>query len=180
MTCHQALKQYLRRGRHFVSGRAHNSCPDRCKKLAPLKDTLLARDTLQQWSGLTLQQRVAKIMQDYGLQVSVQALFQFYKRHKVKFYASSTAYHAAFHKKHVEQRKQFAVQLAQLMHEKVPIVYFNESGFNSWLRPTHTWGTKAEPIKLVINERRVGSITVYGAISPFLRHFVYMLGTSTN
>jgi hypothetical protein len=37
-----------------------------------------------------------------------------------------------------------------------------------------------EPIKLIINERRVGGITVYGAISPFLKHFVYMLGTSTN
>ena len=38
----------------------------------------------------------------------------------------------------------------------------------------------AELIKLVINERRVGGITIYGAISPFLKHFVYMLGGSTN
>ena len=95
-----------------MSGRERNSCPEWRKKLAPLSEDLLSRETLQRWSGLTLQQRVSKISQEYGLRVSVQALYQFYKRHQVKFYASSTAYHAAFHKKHVEQRKQFAVQLA--------------------------------------------------------------------
>ena len=141
---------------------------------------MLARDTLQRWSGLTLQTRVARIRQDYGVQVTPQGLYHFYRKHKVRFYASSTAYHAAFHKKFVDQRKQFAVQLAQLIHQKAAIVYFDESSFNSWMRQTHTWGTMAEPIKLVINERRVGGITVYGAISPFLKHFVYMLGGSTN
>ena len=46
------------------------------------------------------------------------------------------------------------------------------------MRQTHTWLTLARPIKLIINERCVGVITVCGAIRPFLRHFVYMLGTS--
>ena len=44
--------------------------------------------------------------------MTAQALFQFYRKHKVRFYASSTIYHAAFHKKFVDQRKLFAVQLA--------------------------------------------------------------------
>jgi len=61
---------------------------------------------------------------------------------------------------------------------KVAIVYFYESSFNSWMRQTHPWLTIARPIKLIINERCVGAITVCGAIRPFLRHFVYMLGTS--
>ena len=63
---------------------------------------------------------------------------------------------------------------------KVAIVYFYESSLNSWMRQTHTWLTLARPIKLIINERCVGAITVCGAIRPFLRHFVYMLGTSTS
>ena len=54
MTCHQALKQYLSRGRRFMSGRERNSCPEWRKKLAPLSEDLLSRETLQRWSGLTL------------------------------------------------------------------------------------------------------------------------------
>ena len=46
------------------------------------------------------------------------------------------------------------------------------------MRQKHTWLTIARPIKLIINEHCVGAITVCGAIRPFLRHFVYMLGTS--
>ena len=46
MTCHKALRNYIRRGLRFESGRAHNSCPDSRKKLLPLKEELLARDTL--------------------------------------------------------------------------------------------------------------------------------------
>ena len=33
MTCHKALRNYIRRGLHFESGRALNSCPDWRKKL---------------------------------------------------------------------------------------------------------------------------------------------------
>jgi hypothetical protein len=134
MTCHKALRNYIRRGLHFESGRALNSCPDWRKKLLPFKEELLARDTLQRWSGLTLQHRAQLIWQEYHVKVTVQALFQFYRKHKVRFYSSSTAYHAAFHKKFVDQRKQFAVQLAQLIHQKAAIVYFDESSFNSWMR----------------------------------------------
>ena len=82
------------------------ACTKRVSRLSQeagtFKDQLLARDTLQRWSGLTLQTRVEKIRQDYSVQVTPQGLYHFYRKHKVRFYASSTAYHAAFHKKFVD------------------------------------------------------------------------------
>jgi len=84
------------------------------------------------------------------------------------------------HKKFVEQRKQLAVQLAQLIHQKAAIAYFDKSSFNFRMRHRHTHlRTMAQLIKLVINERQMGGMTVYGAISLFLKRFVLMLGTST-
>jgi hypothetical protein len=61
MTCHMALRRYVEKGQRFESGRAFNSCPDSRKKLAPIKEYLLSRETLQRWSGFTLTHRVARI-----------------------------------------------------------------------------------------------------------------------
>mgnify|MGYP001028111991 FL=1 len=118
-------------------------------------------------------------MHDKGINVTRQALFALYKRNNIKFYAVSTAYHAAFKKQFKEQRLQFAAKLTQMIYEKRSIVYFDESSFNSWMRPSHTWSTREDPVKLVLNENRFAGVTVYGAISPFLNRFVYMLGNST-
>ena len=180
MTCHQALKQYRARGLRFCSGRKNNRAPEYLAKITPeIKEYLLKKETLQRWSGFSLSQRAAQLMSDMGVSVTGQALYAFYKRHSIKFYAVSTVYHAAFKKTFVEQRLQFAAKLTQMIFEKRSIVYFDESSFNSWMRPSHTWSTKQDPVKMVINENRFGGVTVYGAISPFLRRFVYMLGAST-
>ena len=59
----------------------------------------------------------------------------------------------------------FAVRLAKVIAEGLPLLYFDEASFNLWLRNKRTWTPKIDPVKYPIGRNRGKGITVMGAIS---------------
>ena len=73
----------------------------------------------------------------------------------------------------------FAEKLARLIQSGVPLVYFDETSFNLWLRNRKTWTFRDMPVKWVFNKARGHNITVYGGISAQLKKPVFMQAKST-
>lgn len=80
----------------------------------------------------------------------------------------------------VQAIHQFTIRLAALIKQGVPVLYFDEASFNVWMRNRRTWTSRDRPVKMVINERRIPGLTVFGAISSSLSKPVFMVGRSTN
>ncbi len=74
----------------------------------------------------------------------------------------------------------FGLQLAKVIAEGVPLVYFDEASFNLWLRNRRTWTPRFEPIKYPLGKNRGKGITVMGAISQHLGKPLFTLESSTN
>jgi hypothetical protein len=80
----------------------------------------------------------------------------------------------------VQAIHQFTIRLAALIKQGAPVLYFDEASFNVWMRNRRTWTSRERPVKMVINERRIPGLTVFGAISSSLSKPVFMIGKSTN
>ena len=72
------------------------------------------------------------------------------------------------------------MQLAKVIAEGKPLVYFDEASFNLWLRNRKTWTPSDDPIKYPLGRNRGKGITVMGAISQHLGKPLFTLETSTN
>ena len=70
--------------------------------------------------------------------------------------------------------------LARMVADDKPIVYFDESSFNMWMRGNRNWTPHDKPIKWPLNQTRGSGITVLGGISTKLARPVFMQGYSTN
>ena len=68
----------------------------------------------------------------------------------------------------------FSLHLARLVKEKKPLVYFDESSFNMWMRNNRTWTTSDYAVKWAFPKIRGNGITVYGAISTSFDKPVFM------
>ena len=79
-----------------------------------------------------------------------------------------------------QKRREFARQLAELIIDDTPIVYVDETTFNTWLRKTHSWQRPLEKVTIKLNPRRIGECTLYGAIGACMARPVYYVGKSTN
>ena len=92
-TCFYAIKMYRQRGLAYVNGRLTNIRPPRTFKLtSAIASYLRGHDTLQKWSGWTLQQRCKQIRKEFGLALSPSGLKRFYNRQGVKFLTCSYIY----------------------------------------------------------------------------------------
>ena len=87
-----ALKRLRLRGSH-VDQRQHNGRNNPSHKInEQLKQRLLDRDLLQQWSGLNLQQRCLLLERDFNLRISLKGLQKFYRRNGVRYLAVGYIY----------------------------------------------------------------------------------------
>ena len=75
-------------------------------------------------------------------------------------------------------RVEFAVLLGNFIARDYPIIYVDETTFNSWSTKSKSWCLKGQPNKHQRNNK-YHSTTVYGGIGDCLEHPVYLLGTST-
>ena len=48
----------------------------------------------------------------------------------------------------IQERLDYAVTLAELVCNKEPIIYFDETSFSNYLRPFKTWQRPEDPIKI--------------------------------
>ena len=78
-----------------------------------------------------------------------------------------------------DQRKDYAVELAQYIQTGQHFVFVDETTFNTHLKLTRTWQRKGSRISLE-NAKRIGKCTLYGAIGTCFDGPVYYTGESTN
>ena len=73
----------------------------------------------------------------------------------------------------------YAKKLKEKIASNRTIVYIDETTFNSTLRQSRVWQYYKKPVPFAVG-KRIGSITLYGAIGHCLKEPVFMLGKSTN
>lgn len=127
-----------------------------------------------------MKDRCIKLRSEKHIDISIPALFYFYKKNGIKNYKSTTTYGPGCSPQRTELRDRFALKLAQMVSSGQTVVYMDESSFNAWLRRTKTWFHAKQPVKLVVNSFRGQGITVFGAIGEQMVRPVFMTATGTN
>lgn len=77
------------------------------------------------------------------------------------------------------ERQKFAKIIANLISRRKPLIYVDETTFNSWSIKDKSWSISKEQVLHARNNKRL-STTVYGAIGDCLKKPVFKLGQSTN
>lgn len=77
------------------------------------------------------------------------------------------------------RRVEFAKMMGNLIQRATPIIYMDETTFNSFTIKKKSWSTR-EHINLHHIDNKWFTVTVYGAIGSCLTEPVYMFGQSTN
>ena len=95
-TVFTAYKRFLANGRQFVDGNLRKGHYPRGKLVGAVKDFLLSRETLQEWSGFSLQHRCYMLQHRHHVAVDPSTLMRFYKRNGVKYYSLAYKYQQAF------------------------------------------------------------------------------------
>ena len=78
------------------------------------------------------------------------------------------------------KRRSFAKKLHKLIKEGANIIYADESTVNNHIRTAKCWQYCDKPVKQLIDKKRIGGVTIYGAIGNCLRQPTFVLGASTN
>ena len=117
----------------------------------------------------------------FGLDLEESTLRKFYHRSLVKYGVSSYQYVQAMNEQSFQTVRMFAVKLAKMINEPdLNIVYFDEAGFNLWLRHRKTWGLQGRPVKMVLNKIRGKGVTVFGAIGVHMPKPLFVMERTTN
>jgi transposase len=92
MSVFAAMRRHAQRGQH-VDLRQFNGKNNPKQKITPeLKLRLLDRKLLQEWSGLTLEQRCVLIEKDFNVKIATTTLCDFYRANGVRYLAVSYIY----------------------------------------------------------------------------------------
>ena len=92
MTVFQAYKRFTTNGNKFVDGNLRKGKYQHGKLVGDIKDFLLNRQTLQEWSGFSLQHRCHLIKKRLRVAVDPSTLMRFYKRNGIKYYTLAYRY----------------------------------------------------------------------------------------
>lgn len=122
------------------------------------------------------------LKQKFNFSFSTTSLRNFYLKNHVKFGKPNKVYTSAIIKKDqlAFERRSYAATLAGVMKDKLPIIYVDETTFNTWLRPAKVWQFANEVMEIPLNPKRVGQCTLYGAIGWCLSEPVFQISRSTN
>ena len=129
-----------------------------------------------------MRERVIKVSQQLGFRVTYSRLRDAYIRLGIRYTKQQYRYKIKDERRValVQERLNYAVRLAELVCSKAPIIYFDETSFSNYLRPFKTWQRPKDPIKINMPQKRLGGVTLFGAIGTCLPAPVYMTGESTN
>ena len=144
---------------------------------------LLRPETLKCWSLFSLHKRVSILEVMKKVKLSVYKLRKIYRDNGIKYSQPQLAYLAEA-KKDQSQLHKDRVLFARELQETVTknpssVVYIDEMSVNTWITKSKTWTRRDFPIKIPL-PKRVGGVTVYGAIGAAMREPVFHLANSTN
>ena len=76
-------------------------------------------------------------------------------------------------------KQEYAIKLKEFIDGDKPLIYVDESSFNTWKKMNKTWAPKHNIIHLPLQNTRRKGVTVYGAIGACLRKAVFIGGETT-
>ena len=99
--------------------------------------------TLNRWIPYSLKERVLILRQTYNLDISHDTLWRFYRDRKVTHVTGKATYRRYINQKDNidDKRKAFAKLLGNLIRAKKPIIYVDETTFNSWSLKKKSWAS---------------------------------------
>ena len=141
-----------------------------------LKRDLLKSELLQKWACFTIRERILIIRRVYSFYMSPQTLTRFYWAHGVKYRAAKTVFKQALEmRKDLDiDRSLFVDIISTIIVKNQPLIYVDETTFNSQIMQTKSWATRLEP-NLHPKPILWCSVTVYGAIGNCLNEPVYYI-----
>lgn len=79
----------------------------------------------------------------------------------------------------LRNRKVFAKLIGNLIVLRRPLIYVDETTYNTWQMKAKSWSSSESPNLHARNNKRWNT-TVYGAVGECLAYPVFMLGNTTN
>ena len=120
----------------------HLKLRGRFKKFTPhIKDFILSKNTLQEWAPFNLIERVEALRRVFGLKVSPNHLREFYKTNGVRYLGAKVKYKVVTRNKaqYDTRRLDFAVLLSNVIVHKKPLIYMDETSYNTWMVKKKSW-----------------------------------------
>ena len=179
VTVFDVCRAFQQRG-HDIDRLGHKR--DRFKVVTPrIKRSLLSVKLLQDWAPFTLKERSEIIKRIWNVTLSATHLRRFYVEHGIRFRQAKHVYKTSIIRQDYldRERKKFAEVLGNLVLKGKPIVYIDETTFNTWMFKSKSRSSRVAPNLHGLNDERY-AITVYGAVGWPLRKPVYFLAKSTN
>ena len=123
--------------------------PDtRKRKITPeLAAYLTSKETLQKWAGMPLKWRVGQLLLEQNLSVSTFALLALYKAHGISYRATGYMHYNGL-RITAREKRDYAIKLQAIVNSESPLIYVDESSFNTWKRINKTWAPKYNIIHL--------------------------------
>ena len=131
-TVYYTLKRFREQGYNFARLGDQRV---RFAKLTPEMQTYLLRaDVLRLWAPYSNKQRLLLIRDLFGVTIkSPNTLRRFYLAHDVRYQAAKKAFYMTDSKRAIieEDRRSFGSLLANLVVDRAPLIYMDESSFHS-------------------------------------------------
>ena len=179
-TVHAIVYKFVRNGHSFD---AFNKQDKRFRCIpARLQRELLSEETLDAWKSNSLRERVKIIWSLHRVKVSYYSLQQFCKHHNVTYKSSKAVYRSYISNQPrlTTERKQFSLLLGNLIANKVPLIYQDETTCNSFIVRKKSWSIKYKR-NIHHRDNKRFSVTILGAISEHLQGKIcFMLAPTTN
>ena len=135
------LRRFLSNGCRAVSHR--KNCGRRADPIEPATLAFVrSRAELERQVHMTLQQRCARIREATGTDLSIWQLRSVYKRLGIRFVRPQSAYQSEFRKDQqllLQERLDFAQRLDLIIRERGPLIYVDQTTFNTWLHTSRSW-----------------------------------------
>ena len=146
-----------------------------------LKRFLLEPKTLKAWMPFNLVERSRVVRTLWGFAISADQLRKYYVRHGVKYVTGKPTYHAeVVHKARLDaERVKFATFMGNILRLSKPLIYMDETTFNSWQLKPRSWQHPGHRNQHVRPGAR-HCVTVFGAIGLPLTEAVFSFADSTN
>ena len=179
-TVQRTLHNFLKNGYKFSSRKQGRKRFENIP--SDIQDELCSSQLQQHWASYPLRKRVLMIKQRWNVEISASTLRLFYKSKGIRYGSTQIVYRNALKNRasRDEHRESFAVFLANIIANKHPVVYVDESSFGSQEdRLRKAWCNENEPVEVHINNKMLFR-TMYGAIGECLNKPVFMKGKSTN
>ena len=142
---------------------------------------LLNKKILQLWAPYSLVERALLVHKVTNYKPSHFLLWEFYRANDIAWKTGKAIYRKekSLEKTLQKERLVFSRIIAKLIEEKVPLIYMDETTFNTWQMKTKSWSSKSDIVYHHRPSTRLG-ITVFGAIGKCLKKPMFMTARSTN